>query len=122
METNENFEALQSKVDSMQGDISQILAYMEDESAKKKKKEAKIPQPPPPRPKVSKDEAARILLISPRQLQRVRKKYKLKWMMFGRDSYYYLDTIVEAIVIFELPWDPIEFEKCKTRISKIPEL
>ena len=108
METNENFEALQSKVDSMQGDISQILAYMESVSAKKKKQEAKIPQPPPPRPKVSKDEAARILLISPRQLQ--------------RDSYYYLDTIVEAIVIFELPWDPIEFEKCKTRITKIPEL
>ncbi|MCM1152588.1 MAG: hypothetical protein NC328_02900 [Muribaculum sp.] len=121
METNERLESLQSQVDTMQGDISQILAFVKTESAKKKK-EVKIPQPPPPRIKVTKDEAARILLISPRQVQRVRNKYKLKWTMIGRDSYYYLDTLVEAIKLFELPWDPAEFERCKKRITKIPEL
>ena len=121
METNERLEHLQSKVENMQGEISQILALVQSESAKKKK-EVKLSQPPPPRPKVSKDEASRILLISPRHLQRVRKKYKLKWIMVGRDSYYYLDTLVEAITIYELPWDPAEFEKCKKRITKIPEL
>lgn len=122
METSTTLESIQSKVENMQGDISQILAHIETESKKKKKKEVKIDSPPPPRPKVTKEEAAGILTISTRQLQRVRKKFKLKWAYFGRESYYYLDTIVEAITMYDLPWNPTLFEKIKSRIKTIPEL
>lgn len=118
MESNEIM-LLKEEVAQMRSDISRLLEQIsKKETPPKKVKET----PMPINPKVSKVEAAAILLISPRQLQRVRKRLNLKWRMEGRDSYYYLDTIVKAIHTFGLSWSQSEFDKIVSRLNRLPQM
>lgn len=71
-----------------------------------------------PRIRVRKQIAADILIISPRHLQRVRKRFKFTCVKIGRDTYYFLDEIVNAILEFDLPYNEKVFEKEKARFTK----
>lgn len=87
------------ELQTMHGKIDRIERYIKEQETKLQKAEefgfihAKLPN----EPKVSKYEAAEILCISPRQLQRTRQKLKLKWRKVGKETHYLLKELVEAI-------------------------
>lgn len=107
-----------SEMSQLRSELSRITELL---TRYEKPKKAKEDRPTlPHNPKVSKDEAAAILLVSPRQLQRIRKKIGLKWRMEGRESMYLLESIVNAICYHQLPWNPAVYDKILTRITKLP--
>ena len=108
----------------MRGDLSRVLDYIvakEEKERKAKEKNDARPQLPA-RPMVTKDEAAATLLVSPRHLQRIRKKLGLKWKMVGRETHYYLKEIVDAIHATQCPWDSVAYEKALKRLTRLPRL
>lgn len=66
--------------------------------------------------------AARLLKISTRQLQRVRRKYKLTWEERGRQVYYHLVPIIKAIGRLQLNWSEAVLEEIKKSNRKIPSI
>ncbi len=107
-----------SEMSQLRTELSHITELLTKYEKPKKEKETRPPLPHNPR--VSKDEAASILLVSPRQLQRIRKKIGLKWRMEGRDSVYFLESIVNAICHHQLPWNPAAYDQIISRITKLP--
>lgn len=118
------YECLKEEVAGMRGDLSRVLDYIVAKEEKERKaKEKNDAQPQlPVRPMVTKDEAAAILLVSPRHLQRIRKKLGLKWKTVGRETHYYLKEIVEAIHATQCPWDSVAYEKALKRLTRLPRL
>lgn len=66
--------------------------------------------------------AARLLKMSTRQLQRVRRKYKLTWEERGRQVYYHLVPIIKAIGRLQLNWSEAVLEEIKKSNKKIPNI
>ena len=66
--------------------------------------------------------AARLLKMSTRQLQRVRRKYKLTWEERGRQVYYHLVPIIKAIGRLQLNWSEAVLEEIKKSNRKIPNI
>lgn len=66
--------------------------------------------------------AARLLRMSTRQLQRVRRQYKFTWEAQGRDVFYHLPPILRAISKFNLNWSEAALEEIKKLNKKIPVL
>lgn len=64
--------------------------------------------------------AARLLKISTRQLQRVRRQYRLTWEERGREVYYHLVPILKAITRLNLKWSEAVLEEIKKSNRKIP--
>lgn len=107
-----------SEMTQLRSELTRIGELLTRYEKPKKTKEERPPLPH--NPKVSKDEAAAILLVSPRQLQRIRKKIGLKWRMEGRESMYFLESIVNAICNYQLPWNPAVYDQILNRITKLP--
>lgn len=108
----------------MRGELSRVLEYLmakEEKERKAREKQEAGPQMPV-RPMVTKEEAAAILLVSPRHLQRIRKRLGLKWKKVGRETHYYLKEIVEAIHATQCPWDSVAYEKALKRVTRLPRL
>lgn len=123
-EITTTYESLKSEVAGMRGELSRVLEYLmakEEKERKAKEKQEAGPQMPV-RPMVTKEEAAAILLVSPRHLQRIRKRLGLKWKKFGRETHYYLKEIVEAIHATQCPWDSVAYEKALKRVTRLPRL
>lgn len=123
-EINTTYESLKTEVAGMRGELSRVLEYIiAKEEKERKAKEKKDAQPPMPvRPMVTKEEAAAILLVSPRHLQRIRRRLGLKWKKVGRETHYYLKEIVEAIYATQCPWDSVAYEKALKRVTRLPQL
>lgn len=64
--------------------------------------------------------AARLLKMSTRQLQRVRRQYRLTWEERGREVYYHLVPILKAITRLNLKWSEAVLEEIKKSNRKIP--
>lgn len=123
-EITTTYESLKTEVAGMRGELSRVLEYIiAKEEKERKAKEKKEAQPPMPvRPMVTKEEAAAILLVSPRHLQRIRRRLGLKWKKVGRETHYYLKEIVEAIHATQCPWDSVAYEKALKRVTRLPQL
>lgn len=108
----------------MRGELSRVLEYLMAKEEKERKARVKQEAGPqmPVRPMVIKEEAAAILLVSPRHLQRIRKRLGLKWKKVGRETHYYLKEIVEAIHATQCPWDSVAYEKALKRVTRLPRL
>ena len=118
------YESLKTEVAGMRGELSRVLEYLmakEEKERKAKEKNDARPQLPL-RPMVTKEEAAAFLLVSPRHLQRIRKKLGLKWKKVGRETNYYLKEIVDAIHATQCPWDSVAYEKALKRVTRLPRL
>lgn len=123
-EITTTYESLKSEVAGMRGELSRVLEYLmakEEKERKAREKQEAGPQMPV-RPMVTKGEAAAILLVSPRHLQRIRKRLGLKWKKVGRETHYYLKEIVEAIHATQCPWDSVAYEKALKRVTRLPRL
>ena len=123
-EITTTYESLKSEVAGMRGELSRVLEYLmakEEKERKAREKQEAGPQMPV-RPIVTKEEAAAILLVSPRHLQRIRKRLGLKWKKVGRETHYYLKEIVEAIHATQCPWDSVAYEKALKRVTRLPRL
>lgn len=66
--------------------------------------------------------AARLLKMSTRQLQRVRRQYRLTWEERGREVYYHLMPILKAITRLNLKWSEAVLEEIKKANRKIPTM
>lgn len=123
-ENTTDYERLKDEVAGMRGEISRVLDYIKAKEEKERKaREEKESRPKPPaRPLVTKEEAASILLVSPRHLQRIRKKMALKWKKVGRETHYYLKEIVDAIHATQCPWNSAAYEKVLKRVTHLPQL
>lgn len=66
--------------------------------------------------------AARLLKMSTRQLQRVRRQYRLTWEERGREVYYHLVPILKAITRLNLKWSEAVLEEIKKANRKIPTM
>lgn len=123
-EITTTYESLKSEVAGMRGELSRVLEYLmakEEKERKAREKQEAGPQMPV-RPMVTKEEAAAILLVSPRHLQRIRKRLGLKWKKVGRETHYYLKEIVEAIHATQCQWDSVAYEKALKRVTHLPRL
>lgn len=123
-EITTTYESLKSEVAGMRGELSRVLEYLmakEEKERKAREKQEAGPQMPV-RPMVTKEEAAAILLVSPRHLQRIRKRLGFKWKKVGRETHYYLKEIVEAIHATQCPWDSVAYEKALKRVTRLPRL
>lgn len=123
-EITTTYESLKSEVAGMRGELSRVLEYLmakEEKERKAREKQEAGPQMPV-RPMVTKEEAAAILLVSPRHIQRIRKRLGLKWKKVGRETHYYLKEIVEAIHATQCPWDSVAYEKALKRVTRLPRL
>lgn len=123
-EITTTYESLKSEVAGMRGELSRVLEYLmakEEKERKAREKQEAGPQMPV-RPMVTKEEAAAILLVSPRHLKRIRKRLGLKWKKVGRETHYYLKEIVEAIHATQCPWDSVAYEKALKRVTRLPRL
>lgn len=112
---------LHEEVKSLKGEVSQLRALVNNEQKKKKREEeerSKMAE----EALVSKVDAADILMVSPRHLQRIRHKIGLRWKKNGRDSYYYMESILYAIRTHKLPWNSRVYEKVRTRVLTYPTL
>lgn len=116
MPQEKNINDLHKEMTEMRDEVTQIKAMLSG------KKEREAAEKKSANHKVTKVEAADILFVSPRHLQRIRVSLGLKWMVRGNTSYYYLKNIVEAIQNFDLPWNCKAYEKVISRISKLPIL
>lgn len=101
--------------------LSLILDILTKEE--RKKKEAKAEEVDlssiPPIPNAI---AARLLQMSTRQLQRVRRRYQLKWEERGREVFYYLAPLLKAISRLNLKWNEAMLEEIKRRYKKVPSI
>ena len=123
-ETTTVYESLRTEVADMRGELSRVLEYLIAKEDKERKAKEKLQAKPqmPARPMVTKEEAAAILLVSSRHLQRIRKRLGLKWKKVGRETHYYLKEIVEAIHATQCPWDSAAYEKALKRVTRLPQL
>lgn len=123
-EITTTYESLKSEVAGMRGELSRVLEYLmakEEKERKAREKQEAGPQMPV-RPMVTKEEAAAILMVSPRHLQRIRKRMALKWKKVGRETLYYLKELVDAIHATQCQWDSVTYEKALKRVTRLPQL
>lgn len=113
---------LAQEVQRMQGTLSRLEKYIaaQDEKIQKAEEYGFIHERLPNQPMVSKYEAAAILCVSPRHLQRIRKRLVLKWKKVGRETHYFLKELVEAIEKFQCPWNPVAYERAMKRVTRLP--
>lgn len=107
------------EVEFIKGEISRLRELVTSESRKERKLRAML-KALAANPVITKAEAASILCVSERHLQRIREDIGLKWKQNGRDSNYFLESIVVAIYKHQLPWSRKAFERVQARVSNLP--
>ena len=112
---------LHENQEAMKELLMELMEIVSGEKKKAKKladsKEITLSIPPLPNAK-----AAALLKMSTRQLQRVRRQYRLKWERRGREIYYNLTSILDAIHRLDLQWDNAVFEKIQSAYLNRPVL
>ncbi len=121
MEQQITLETLHQRIDSLQELLMNVLDLLSKEK-KKQSKENEERDDMMSMPPISNYDAAQLLLMSTRQLQRVRRKYKLIWEERGREVYYHLTPIIKAIRNFNLHWNQSVLEKLMSNYKKLPEI
>lgn len=119
MEQQPTLESLSRKIDSIQALLMKALDLLSNEKEQqiRKKEEKDVIREMPP---IRNSDAAGLLQMSTRQLQRVRKTYKLKWERRGREVYYFLTPIISAIRIRNLRWNRQLLEKLLAGYRQLP--
>lgn len=122
------FESLKEEIARMRSDLSLIIEYIEAtkdkwrtaEERQSSDKQYEMETQLSARSLVTNREAADILLISTRQLQRIRTRLCLRWVRTGRETHYYLRDIVTAINTTNCRWDSAAYEKVLRRLTRRP--
>ena len=121
MEQQITLEMLYQRTVTLEETLSLILALLTKED--RKKKEAKEDKDElssiPPIPNAM---AARLLHMSTRHLQRMRRRYQLTWIERGREVFYHLPPLLKAIRRLNLKWSEAVLEEIKNRYKKVPAL
>ena len=121
MEQQITLETLYQRTVTLEETLSLILNLLTKEE--RKKKEAKDEKDEitsiPPIPNAM---AARLLNMSTRQLQRVRRRYQLTWIERGREVFYHLPPLLKAIRRLNLKWSEAVLEDIKSKYRKVPAL
>lgn len=119
MDQQITLETIDRKIDSLQTLLIKLfdLLYGEKkrQSQEKEDKDSLVSMPP-----ISNTDAARLLLISTRQLQRVRRKYRLIWESRGRCVYYHISPIIKAIRAFNLQWSQSVLDSLIANHKRLP--
>ncbi len=121
MEQQITLEMLYQRTVTLEETLSLILDILTKEERKKKEakeKEVDLSSIPP----IPNAIAARLLQMSTRQLQRVRRRYQLKWEERGREVFYHLAPLLKAISRLNLKWNEAMLEEIKRRYKKVPSL
>lgn len=118
------YESLKTEVAGMRGELSRVLEYLmaKDEKERKAKEKKESHPQLPVRLMITKEEAAAILMVSSRHLQRIRKRMALKWKKVGRETLYYLKELVDAINATQCQWDSVAYEKALKRVTRLPQI
>lgn len=121
MEQTITLEMLYQRTVTLEETLTLILNLLTKEDRKKKetKEEKDELSSIPPIPNAM---AARLLHMSTRQLQRVRRRYQLKWEERGREVFYHLVPLLKAISRLNLKWSETVLEEIKRRYKKVPVL
>ena len=121
MEQQITLEMLYQRTVTLEETLSLILAILTKEERKKKeaKEEKDKLSSIPPIPNAM---AARLLHMSTRQLQRVRRRYQLTWIERGREVFYHLAPIIKAISRLQLKWSEAVLEEIRNKYKKVPAL
>lgn len=121
MEQTITLEMLYQRTVTLEETLTLILNLLTKEDRKKKelKEEKDELSSIPPIPNAM---AARLLHMSTRQLQRVRRRYQLKWEERGREVFYHLVPLLKAISRLNLKWSETVLEEIKRRYKKVPAL
>lgn len=121
MEQKITLEMLYQRTVTVEETLGLILDLLTKEDRKKKEMRDEKDEISciPPIPNYT---AARLLNMSTRQLQRVRRKYKLTWEERGRQVYYHLVPIIKAISRLQLKWSEAVLEEIKRSNRKIPNI
>lgn len=112
-------EMLHAQQETLRGLLSTVVDILSNDKRNHRKKKDDS-DPILSLPPISNEKAAALLGISTRQLQRIRKTYNLKWIKRGREVLYYLGPLINAINEYQLPWDPVVFDKIKVSLNKRP--
>lgn len=121
MEQTITLELLYQRSVTIEETLMLVLELLTKEEKKKKDlKEEKdeISSIPP----IPNSMAAKLLRMSTRQLQRVRRSYKLTWEERGREVYYHLVPILKAISRLQLKWSEAVLEEIKKSNKKVPRV
>ena len=121
MEQNITLEMLYQRTVTLEETLGLILDLLTKEERKKKEMRDTADEITSIAP-IPNYTAARLLKISTRQLQRVRRKYKLTWEERGRQVYYHLVPIIKAIGRLQLNWSETVLEEIKKSNKKIPNI
>ena len=112
-------EMLHDNQEALRELVSSVLTILNKEKASRRKEEKQPPMELPPIPNTV---AASLLMISTRQLQRIRKQYNLKWLKRGREVLYFIGPLIEAINVYHLQWNPDVFDKIRSNLKNRPRL
>lgn len=121
MEQTITLEYLYQRTVSMEETLQLILGILMKEE-KKKQSEKEDKEELTGIPPIPNSLAAKLLRMSTRQLQRVRRRYKLTWIERGREVYYHIVPIVKAITNLQLKWNEAVLEEIKKSNRKFPRL
>lgn len=121
MEQTITLEMLYKRTVTLEETLMLILELLTKEEKKKKdmKEEKDDLTSIPPIPNSI---AAKLLRMSTRQLQRVRRTYKLTWEERGREVYYHLVPILKAISRLQLRWSEPVLEEIKKSHKRVPKV
>ncbi|MDE6499001.1 MAG: hypothetical protein K2L21_10120 [Muribaculaceae bacterium] len=112
-------ETLLRKIDGLRELLTKALDLLSKEKTARREErdeqEALRKMPP-----ISNADTARLLLISTRQLQRVRRKYRLTWEARGRSVYYHIAPVIKAIRAFNLPWNDSVLRSLISNYRRLP--
>lgn len=121
MEQNITLEMLYQRTVTLEETLGLILDLLTKEDRKKKEMRDTADEITSIAP-IPNYTAARLLKMSTRQLQRVRRKYKLTWEERGRQVFYHLVPIIKAIGRLQLNWSEAVLEEIKKSNRKIPSI
>lgn len=121
MENNITLEMLYQRTVTLEETLGLILDLLTKEDRKKKEMRDTADEITSIAP-IPNYTAARLLKMSTRQLQRVRRKYKLTWEERGRQVFYHLVPIIKAIGRLQLNWSEAVLEEIKKSNRKIPSI
>lgn len=119
MEQQITLETLYQRTVTLEETLSLILNLLTKEERKKKEardEKDEITSIPP----IPNAMAARLLNMSTRQLQRVRRRYQLTWIERGREVFYNLAPLLKAIRRLNLKWSEATLEEIRKKYKKVP--
>lgn len=119
MQQQVTLESLDRKLESLRVLLTRLLDTVSGENAGRRETKEKrdvVAEMPP----IRNVEAADLLGMSTRQLQRVRRRYRLVWEIRGREVFYQLAPILRAIRRFNLCWNATVLDRLMDAHRSLP--